>query len=157
MSHAQNASQFVKKAYQAWWVTHNDIQQDISIDNNVEQAHIETNINLELSLFNILENAARASLSAGCDKMKVHVKKTQMNDIAYVEINVFDYGQGVNTNILHNLGKKALGEDAQGMGLGLVLANATVERLSGHLVISNTEQGAQTQLLLPLINTEQMI
>ncbi|NTS77071.1 HAMP domain-containing histidine kinase [Catenovulum sp. SM1970] len=146
-----NAADFIEQVYRTWWVTHNDIIQDLNIDPKVTQVQIEINLNLELSIINILENAARASLAEGCDKVKVLVNLARYHQQDYIEINVFDFGQGINSNILHSLGKKALGEDAQGMGLGLVLANATVERLGGKLCIQNTEQGALTQLRLPKV------
>jgi two-component system sensor histidine kinase RegB len=45
-----------------------------------------------------------------------------------------------------------LGESGKqsGLGIGLALAEATAERLSGELIATNTENGAEMCLRLPL-------
>ena len=67
---------------------------------------------------------------------------------AWLELTVRDHGPGFDVSgdwvELGRSGKQT------GLGLGLALAEATAERLSGELIARNTERGAEVRLRLPL-------
>ena len=66
----------------------------------------------------------------------------------WLEWIVLDHGPG-----FHPSGAPAsIGESGKqsGLGIGLALAEATAERLNGELITTNTENGAEMRLRLPL-------
>ncbi|HHL32508.1 MAG TPA: HAMP domain-containing histidine kinase, partial [Oceanospirillales bacterium] len=65
-------------------------------------------------------------------------------------ITVADNGSGLKSNI----GQLNKSEKEFGMGLGLFLAQATIERFSGTIRVNNyTTQGTQLEITLPLVKT----
>jgi two-component system sensor histidine kinase RegB len=67
----------------------------------------------------------------------------------YVEIT--DRGAGVRPEVLHVAGRSAHSTKGEGRGVGLLIANAALERLGGRVTLSNRPGGgARTTMELPL-------
>jgi two-component system, sensor histidine kinase RegB len=109
--------------------------------------HIEANILAEQTitqaLINILNNAADASPE------NIHLQVTQLDK--EITIHVRDNGSGLNSMMQNHAGKQTYSNKDQGLGLGLFLAYASIERLGGTIFLSNHEQGgAIVKISLPL-------
>ena len=106
---------------------------------------ISSDPSLEHGLINIIENAIKAS------KQKVSVKiDSETNSLLTVQIK--DDGPGIPLEILEGLGEPFLTMRSGGMGLGLFLANASIQRLGGTIKMENMrEGGAMTTIILPLV------
>tara|TARA_Y100000385_G_scaffold121708_1_gene126501 strand:- start:2967 stop:4283 length:1317 start_codon:yes stop_codon:yes gene_type:complete len=106
---------------------------------------ISSDPSLEHGLINIIENAIKAS------KQKVSVKiDSETNSLLTVQIK--DDGPGIPLEILEGLGEPFLTMRSGGMGLGLFLANASIQRLGGTIKMENMrESGAMTTITLPLV------
>jgi len=62
-----------------------------------------------------------------------------------------DYGEGVNEDILSTLGSEIGSNKEQGMGVGMILTQATVNRLGGKVLIKpHPETGTVTSIILPM-------
>ena len=104
---------------------------------------IEFDLTLAQALENLLNNAA----DTGSDRVEVYVEWNQQE----ARINIRDRGPGIPAELLENLGKPIIHADKSGLGIGLMLSQATVERYGGRIQLRNMrEGGALATLILPL-------
>jgi two-component system sensor histidine kinase RegB len=106
-------------------------------------AAIRVDGTLEQALLNLLNNAARVSPSG--IELEAQVRGCQ------AVLRVLDHGPGPAADVLARAGKAFLPDaSADGMGIGLYLANATVERLGGSVRLIQLPSGGCTEVTLPL-------
>ncbi len=98
---------------------------------------------LRAALLNLLNNAADASP----EKIAVHARW----DAQQLVLEVLDYGSGLTPEAANRAGSAFFTTKQEGRGLGLFLANTSIERLGGKVRLFNrTEGGATTEVTLPL-------
>lgn len=98
---------------------------------------------LHAALLNLLNNAADASPEG------ISIR-TDWND-TQLTLEILDQGQGLTTEVIANAGSAFFTTKQDGRGLGLFLANATLERLGGSVRLFNRDGGgATTEVKLPL-------
>jgi len=98
---------------------------------------------LRAALLNLLNNAADAS-PEGIDIEA----QWDANDFT---LRIHDHGQGLTAEAAARAGSAFFTTKQEGRGLGLFLANATVERMGGKVRLFNREGGgATTEITLPL-------
>jgi two-component system sensor histidine kinase RegB len=69
-----------------------------------------------------------------------------------LNLEVSDRGPGLSAEIYNQLGKTPVTTKDEGLGVGLFLAQATIQRLGGTLSISNRENSGTTlHITLPLL------
>lgn len=109
-----------------------------------ESAVINIDSTLEQALLNLLNNAARVS------PVGIEIEAEAMDGHAVLRI--LDHGPGLPPQVIEAAGKNVLPEHSDaGLGIGLFLANATIERLGGSVRLSNRpEGGGCTEARLPL-------
>lgn len=98
------------------------------------------------ALLNLIQNAAQASEKKhkhglneqSFDKHAVDIKVTQNSGI--LTISIRDFGEGLSDDVLLRLGSELV-DSKQGLGMGVFLSHATLERLGAKLKISNHPQG----------------
>ncbi len=101
---------------------------------------------LSQALINVLNNAADASP----DDVSITGSSTQ----ALLTLEVSDRGTGLSAEVQEQLGKAPVSTKQEGLGVGLYLAHATIERLGGSLEIADREQGGTVvRITLPLLST----
>ncbi|MDH2917989.1 MAG: ATP-binding protein [Sideroxydans sp.] len=107
-------------------------------------AHINVDNSLRAALLNLLNNAADASP----DGIQIRSASSATQFI----FSIVDNGAGLSAEALQNAGAAFFTTKQEGRGLGLLLANATVERLGGKVRLYNhSEGGAITELSLPRV------
>lgn len=99
---------------------------------------------LDQSIFNLLNNAA--DVSPDGIEVDTHWDDTQL----IVEIR--DHGPGIGTEVATRVGDAFFTTKAPdgGLGIGLFLANATIERLGGTVSLFNYSGGACARVTLPI-------
>ncbi|WP_348758847.1 ATP-binding protein [Candidatus Methylocalor cossyra] len=98
------------------------------------------------ALINILNNAADASPEG----IELHVRWDQTR----ATLKILDHGPGIAPNVSERLGKTPVSTKEQGLGVGLFLAFATIERLGGTITMAaRPEGGTCTTITLPLVST----
>ena len=98
---------------------------------------------LRAALMNLLNNAADTSPQG----IEILVHWDASNFI----LEIRDQGAGLSEEAALKAGSAFFTTKSAGRGLGLFLANATIERLGGTVRLSNNPQGgASTELALPL-------
>jgi len=99
---------------------------------------------LTQALINVLNNAADASPE--------HVELEGNWTMTTLTLEVSDRGPGLSADVHEQLGRTPVTTKTEGLGVGLFLAHATIQRLGGNLVIGNRNQGGTTVLItLPLL------
>jgi len=67
-------------------------------------------------------------------------------------LTVRDYGEGVNEDVLAYLGSEIVSNKDKGMGVGMILSQASIERMGGKVSISShPERGTLTHIRLPVL------
>ena len=118
------------------------LRADISTE--AGSAEIIAERTLSQALVNILNNAADASPD--------DVSLTATWTPAELSLEISDRGPGLNHGVHEQLGKTPVTTKTEGLGVGLYLAHATIQRLGGNLSISNRKQGGTTlHITLPLL------
>ncbi len=95
------------------------------------------------TLINILNNAADAS------PHEVEIEASWSTDALTIEVR--DRGPGVTKEISVQAGRRPISTKSEGRGIGLFLANATVDRLGGSVALFNRDGGGGcTRVTIPL-------
>jgi two-component system, sensor histidine kinase RegB len=107
---------------------------------------ISVDVTLRAALMNLLNNAADASPEA----IEIITRQDGTNFI----LQIHDYGAGLSQEVAQKAGSAFFTTKTGGRGLGLFLANATIERMGGTVRLYNREEGgATTELTLPVAKT----
>lgn len=104
---------------------------------------ISVDLTLRQALINLLNNAADAS--PGGIALRASWTDTEW------QLQVRDFGAGIMREIREQLGTRITSTKENGMGVGLVLSQATISRLGGRVQLYAMEsQGTLTEIVLPL-------
>lgn len=114
---------------------------------------------LDQALLNLLNNAADANAERGVAEAEaIEVRTGSDGDECYVEF--LDRGPGIGRDVAQRLGEAffttkdgVAADTVGGLGIGLFLSNASIERLGGRVEIFNREGGgARTRVTLPAVS-----
>jgi two-component system, sensor histidine kinase RegB len=116
----------------------------LTLDDANASMVLRTPPGLRHALINLLNNAADASAVNRSNAVSLQISR----DENWLQLSVFDHGPGFDaTQDPTGIGYS---RKQTGLGIGLALAEATAERLSGELVTRNGQRGAEVCLRLPL-------
>jgi len=104
-----------------------------------------------LTLFNLLKNALDALTERAVSDPKVHLVLFKDQDA--IQITVQDNAGGVETGLLTRIFEPYFSTKApgKGTGIGLYMAKTTIEKhMGGRLWVSNSPEGAQFHITIPL-------
>jgi len=103
---------------------------------------------LRAALTNLLNNAADATpADAVSQSIEIYTRWDDSN----FTLEIQDHGKGLSEEAELKAGSAFFTTKAGGHGLGLFLANATIERMGGSVRLFNREQGgATTEIILPI-------
>ena len=139
----QTADQLMRDVLDEWQLLRPTAQyhfQNASADDTDKMLNVD--MTLRAALMNLLNNAADASTQA----IQIHARWE--NELFTLEI--LDFGVGLSEDAVLKAGSAYFTTKTEGRGLGLMLANATIERLGGTVRLFNrTGGGATTELTLP--------
>lgn len=108
---------------------------------------VSADATLRAALMNLLNNAADAAPQA--------IDIEARWDASRFTLEIHDHGKGLSEEAELKAGSAFFTTKSEGRGLGLFLANATVERLGGTVRLFNRDTGgATTQLILPLAGAQ---
>ncbi len=137
------ADTFVRDTLERWAVRRPSVSYEIDCDSSGPAPEIECDPTLGQALENLLNNAA----DAGSPRVLLNYGW----DARQFRVSVRDWGHGIDPAILESLGKPVIHASRAGLGFGLLLSHATVERLGGRIELCNAPGGgAIATLTLPL-------
>lgn len=144
----QHVDAFIDDVRERFQLLRPAVNMDMRLDADSMRPYIVADPTLQQAVLNLLNNAADVSPhSVDCS---VHCTTNQL------VLDIRDRGAGFDANGAGKAYEPTVGDvidngTAEGMGMGLLLANATIERLGGSVHITDREGGgAWVQVTLPL-------
>ncbi len=126
----------IEHSIQLWLVSRPDISMERDFNRDQSPLTVIDSISLAAALFNILDNAADASVQNNQPRLSLNMQ--QQNSL--LELQIRDYGPGLPEQDLALLGQKP-SPSAEGLGLGQFLANVSIDSLGGQVERSNCADG----------------
>ena len=134
---------FLDKLVTEWQIQHPDAVIETQIRPGPTAAQIVDEYTLHQSLNNLLNNSAEASADALL--LRADWDEQQLN------IDILDRGAGLHPHTASTIGQHKTSHKEFGMGLGLFLTHATLQRLGGKIELFDREGGGTcTRVQLPL-------
>ncbi|MEM6582256.1 MAG: ATP-binding protein [Pseudomonadota bacterium] len=138
----QAIDRFVSDCVERWSVRRPGIVYELQPAPDGSAPTIAFDPTLTQALENLLNNAA----DSGTDKVAIEVSW----DAREVCVAIRDWGPGLSNDMLQSMGKPIIRASMEGLGIGLLLSHATVERYGGRIELSNAAGGGtEAQLYLP--------
>lgn len=140
---AQLLEQFMAETLDEWQLLRPTVHYRYHSSGTQPAPQLHFDSSLRAALLNLLNNAADASP----DNIDIHAS---WND-EYFTLEIHDHGPGLTPEAADYAGAAFFTTKKDGRGLGLFLANATIEQLGGKVRLFNRDNGgATTEVMLPL-------
>ena len=142
----QSARELMEQLIEQWLV----VRPDISLKHQLPDDDlwpVRTNPSLLPALMNLLDNAADATLDNGGDHIEMHCG----SDDGQLQITIRDFGKGIQKPYPMQHKQIMASSKADGMGIGLFLANTSIEKLQGQVRLENQPYGMLTIINLPIV------
>lgn len=141
-----DASAWLAEILEPWQLLRPEIRLSRDLERSAG-ARLRPDSGLAQALIALLNNAADASRARG----RAEVEAAAAVDDGRLRLELRDYGPGIAPEALARAGRAVFTSKTGGHGLGLLLSNASVERLGGQLSLHPAAGGGtRTRLLLPL-------
>lgn len=138
--------EFLEQLIEQWSATHAEVTLNATFDVPATDTSIAAEATIGQAIRNVLDNAAQATLANNSHRVDILVRcrGTQL------EIVVSDEGSGLAPQ-LNDIGLRVVSTKEGGLGIGLLLSRAALERFGGHLELVNRPTGGiEAQIHLPL-------
>lgn len=144
----QRITDYYRSILDRWQLMRPDVHYTLSTASNLDQECICYDSRLDHAIINLLNNAADASPE------QIDLAITlEDKDLIWT---ISDTGTGINAAISALLGKATITTKDKGLGLGMLLSHATINRYGGRVAqMANNPRGTVTTIRLPLKNTQE--
>ncbi len=133
---------FLNQLLDSWRSVCPEVTVKVQIADEVRGTELKNTPSLTQALMNLLNNAAEVS-----DVIDIEVSRQGSS----LQLSLRDYGPGIPAELLQKIGHSLLRHSEHGMGLGLFLTHATIERIGGSIRLENHPGGGSvTQVSIPL-------
>lgn len=140
----EDVETFFHEVLGEWRLLRPDVRYRFTVGGQRPAPFINAEPALRAALLNLLNNAADASP----EEVMIHLSW----DDTSIVLEIHDRGPGLTSEVAARAGDAFFTTKGEGRGLGLFLANATLERLGGSVRLSNRAGGgATTEVLLPIV------
>jgi two-component system sensor histidine kinase RegB len=130
-----------------WSAVHPDIDLGVTFDLPADDAPIAAEATIGQAIRNVLDNAAHASRANGRSHVDVCVRREGTK----LEIDVVDDGAGLDPALRDDIGLKVVSTKDRGLGIGILLSRAALQRFGGRLELeSRPFGGVEARIRLPL-------
>lgn len=122
-------------------ITQPSVTPEFDLDIKIERVRVQFSLLLRHALINLIDNALDAAASL------VVVKFCQNDNSMYIDIE--DDGDGFPEEFAERIGYPVVSTKKTGLGIGMLLANSTIEKLGGSVrIISHGGTGAESRTRL---------
>ncbi len=136
---------FLENLQEKWSLARPEVTLKTVIPERESQLLIRYDQSLQHALMNLLNNAADASPE--------FVSLQIESSADWLQIVIEDRGPGIPAEIAGTLGKRSISRKQGGLGLGVLLGQASIERLGGEVRLADgRECGARLEIQLPVFN-----
>jgi len=141
--HLIDAASYLRSIVRHWRVGRPEASCTVTVIGQGYSPRLEVEFSLGLAIENLLNNAA--------DAWPKNITISLDWDTNWAEITILDKGPGIAPHLLEQIGKPIRSDTSPGMGLGLLLSYATVNRYGGSIQLENLKTGGTSATLrLPL-------
>ena len=141
---AKPAGELLKSLLEKWSLARPEVKLETNIPEFETHRKIRYDQSLLHALINLLNNAADASP----DFVSLQVGASK----DWLQIEIEDHGAGIPADIAGRLGKTSVSGKQGGLGLGVMLGQASIERMGGEVKLTNTNgPGTRLEIRLPLV------
>ena len=139
-----NIEQYLQQLFDDWQESNSQIDISTICTLKGDEINIIADTTLTQSITNVLNNAVEAA--------EQQIEFNAVWDQQLLNIEILDDGKGVDPSIMVNINQPTMSnKQPRGLGIGLFLAQITLNRLGGQLEIKNREQkGTCVTIQLPL-------
>jgi two-component system sensor histidine kinase RegB len=137
---------YMQQLLDHWQVIRPDATCNVDIDESCQSNNLDVDPTLEQTIINLLNNAADACAN--------NIEITTHCQHHTLVITIRDRGTGIPLEMTEQLGKPFVTTKGKGLGLGLFLTHATINRYSGTIELHNhPDGGTVAKISLPLNTT----
>ena len=138
----RDAREWLQGIVQRWLVLRPDVSHRLEIADQRGTPWLRIDTTLDQAFTNLLNNAA----DANPDEITIRL---DWNDTEVV-IDIRDHGPGISMDIADRLGETFISTKSKGLGIGLFLTHATINRFNGGVSLYNhPDGGTLTEVILP--------
>jgi two-component system, sensor histidine kinase RegB len=138
---------FLEELLAQWNAAHREIELDVAFDKQRNNVPIVVEATIEQAIRNVLDNAAHATLANGGRRIGVSIKVVGTR----LELAVTDQGAGLDPVVRDDIGLKAVSTKERGLGIGMLLSRAALQRFGGRLELNEVPRGGvEARIELPL-------
>jgi two-component system sensor histidine kinase RegB len=139
--------ELLENLLERWRLARPEVKLQASIPAYEARLEIRCDQSLQHALMNLLNNAA--------DVSPEFVSLNVSSSPGRVHIVIEDNGPGIPADIAGRLGKTSISRKQGGLGLGVLLGQASIERLGGEVKLADTQKpGTRLEVRLPIIDKE---
>lgn len=133
---------FIGDVYEQWRLVRPEVVCRMMWPESGDDPDVDVDPTLQQALINMLNNAADASPGG--------IEVTLRWDAQQWQMLVRDYGKGISRDIAGQIGTRIVSTKEGGMGVALVLSQATLNRLGGNVSLHELREGGTlTEITLP--------
>ncbi len=144
----QPADRLMAEVLDEWQLLRPAVPYQYHVDGAQPAPLVSVDATLRAALMNLLNNAADAA-PASATPQTIEIR-SHWNAASFT-LEIHDHGKGLSEEAELKAGSAFFTTKTEGHGLGLFLANATLERMGGSVRLFNREQGgATTEIILPI-------
>jgi two-component system sensor histidine kinase RegB len=138
---------FLDELLRQWREAHPDVELAVTFETGEHAVPIVAEATIEHAIRNVLDNAAHATLANGGRRVDVRVRL----DGTRLRLAVTDQGAGLDPAVRDEVGLRAISTKEHGLGIGLLLSRAALQRFGGRLDLKDRPAGGvEAQIELPL-------
>jgi two-component system sensor histidine kinase RegB len=142
--------EYYRSILDRWQLMRPAVEYTVTAAPQLNQHFITYDSRLDHAIINLLNNAADASPN----QINLAITLDQQ-DLIWT---ITDTGGGIHSAVSQLLGKATITTKDNGLGLGMLLSHATINRYGGRVTqIANNPQGTVTTIRLPLKNNQELI
>lgn len=146
--HADSFNTCMQRIINHWQLLRPEVPLANKLDADTEQLRLMVDPPLEQAIANLLNNAA--------DAAQTGIEITAHREQDQIVLCIGDDGPGIPVELADEIGKAFVSTKGGGMGLGLFLSHATIERAGGSIVLRNRPGGGTVaEVRLPQYSGEQ--
>ncbi len=136
-------SAFVDQTVARWAVRRPGVVHEVSRGRGEEPMPV---LAFDSTLAQAFENLLNNAADSGSKRVAVRYEWNELE----IRVTVRDWGEGFSPELLQDIGRPIIRASGSGLGIGLLLSHATVERYGGRIELRNVSGGgAEATLLLP--------
>lgn len=145
----QHVGQLLDEVKRSCLLNYPEVNFLFNCDEHARQCVVLIDSSFLPALINLIDNAVAANMRVGQENVDISLE-TYVDTLS---ISIKDYGGGFSEQMLDNMGQ-LISSPKNGLGVAMLLSNASVERIHGEIVMVNHQDksgGAIVSIKLPLI------